>query len=282
MPTDLAQRHPDVRQFLATILLGGGTFDDELAGYVEGVSSPDVVRSTIAGLRELLARPDVGDDDLDEFVLDNAQRYVGSGRGTLEHIADRLQHLLDHPPPPHPLTVRAPALAAFLEAHTRSYGDLDDLVRAGAAAAPDDAAAAAQDGAALLDDPALTEADLARFVRAHSWWLLDDSGRRTVEQVVGVIRHPVPVAALGHDEARALAEALLDRDVRPGHADDVVIVDEHTQESATTWAFVYNSRTYVESGSVLDMIVGNAPVLVDKSTGRTRIGRSDLSVAEQI
>jgi hypothetical protein len=75
---------------------------------------------------------------------------------------------------------------------------------------------------------------------------------------------------------------LLDRDVRPAHQGEIVIVDDHTQESDTTWAFVYNSRDHIETGSFLDMLVGNAPVLVDKATGRTRVGRSDLSVAEQI
>lgn len=279
MPTDLAQRFPDVRQFLATILLGGGTFDDELVGFVKGVRSPDRVASTIAGIRGLLASEEATDHDLDEFVLDNAQRYVGNGRRTLELVADRLQQLLDHPPAPHPLTLRAPALAAFMEAHTRRRDALDDLVRAGVAAEADGGAAAAREGEALLDDPALTEADLVPFVRAHSSWLLDDSGRSTVERVVGVIRHPTPV---DHDEARALAEAFLDGQVRPDQPDEVVIVDRHTQESATTWAFVYNSRAYVETGSMIDMIVGNAPVLVDRSTGRTRAGRSDLPVAEQI
>jgi hypothetical protein len=202
-PRPLAQRYPLVRHVMATVLLGGGTLEEELVDYVQGVSSEDVVRSIIAKIRALLADPEATDDAIDTFLLDNAQRFVaGSGRRTLEHVADRFQPLLE------------------------------------------------------------------------------DSGRRTVEQVVAVLRRrAVP---LGHDEAKVLAEMLLDRDKRPAHQGEIVIVDEHTQESDTTWAFVFNSRDYVETGSFLDMIVGNAPILVDKATGRTRVGRSDLSVAEQI
>jgi hypothetical protein len=279
MSTDLALRFPRVRHFMATILLGSGTLEEE---FVRWVSSEEVVLLTIADIRSLLADPDVTDDAIDTFVLDNAQRFVdGSGRRTLDHVAGRLQQLLDDPPAPHPLTLRAPTLAAFLTEFTQRRGDLDTLVRAGAVAAGADVAArSAQEGAALLLDAALTDRDLATFVRSHSWWLLDNSGHRTVEQVVAVLRRPT--AALGHDEAKVLAEMLLNRNRRPADQGEIVIVDDHTQESTTTWAFVYNSRDYIETGSFLDMIVGNAPILVDKATGRTRRGRSDLSAAEQI
>jgi hypothetical protein len=282
MPTDLSHRYPRVRHFMATILLGDGTLDEELTGYVRWVSGKDVVRSTIAEIRALLASQDVTDDAIDTFVLDNAHRFVaGSGRRTLQHVADRLQQLLDDPPAPHPLTLRAPTLAAFLAEFTRRYGDFEVLVRAGAVAAGVDVAArSADEGAMLLKDAALTDEDLARFVRTHSWWLLDDSGRQTIERAAAVLGRPN--SPLGHDEAKVLAEMRLDRDVRPAHEGEIVIVDAHTQKSDTTWAFVYNSRDYVVTGSMLDMIVGNAPILVDKATGRVRVGRSDLSVAEQI
>jgi hypothetical protein len=284
MPTDLGQRYPRVRHFMATILLGGSTFEEELVEYVQGVSGEGVVRSVIADIRALLADPDLTDEAIDTFVLDNSQRFLaGSGRRTLEHVADRFQQLLDDPPPPHPLTLRAPTLAAFLAEFTARHGDFDVLVRAGAVAAGAEVAArSAEEGAALLQDAALTDRDLATFVRrSHSWWLLDDSGRRTVEQVVTVLRRPT--APLGHDEAKVLAEMHLDRHKRPAHQEDeIVIVDHHTRESDTTWAFVYNSRAYLETGSFLDIIVGNAPILVDKATGRTHVGRSDVSVAEQI
>jgi hypothetical protein len=279
---DLADRFPGVRHFIATILLGSGALEEELADYVRWVSGAEVVRSMIAEIRALLTDPDITDDAIDEFMLDNAQRFIaGSGRRTLDHVTDRLQQLLDDPPAPHPLTLRAPTLAAFLTTFTRRRGDFDTLVRAGAVASGADVTVrSAEEGTILLQDAALTNRELATFVRSCSWWLLDDSGHRTIEQVVAVLRRPA--TAVGHDEAKVLAEVLLDRDIRPTHQGEIVIVDDHTQESDTTWAFVYNSRDYVETGSFLDMVVGNAPILVDKATGHTHLGRSDLSVAEQI
>lgn len=82
-------------------------------------------------------------------------------------------------------------------------------------------------------------------------------------------------------EARAIAERALDETVRVANP-DVVIVDRHTRESGDSWVFVYNSRAYVETGAFEDMLVGNAPLFVDKATGHTRFGRTDIGVDEQL
>lgn len=93
------------------------------------------------------------------------------------------------PPPPDPLTLRAPSLVRLLEEHTRSRGDLDALVREGAAALGQDAAGqAAREASALLTDPDVGEPELSIFVRSHSWWLVNDSGRRTLERVAAALR----------------------------------------------------------------------------------------------
>jgi hypothetical protein len=81
--------------------------------------------------------------------------------------------------------------------------------------------------------------------------------------------------------AKAIAERTLDETVRPANS-DVIIVDQHTRESAESWVFVYNTRAYVETGSFADMLIGNAPLFVDKATGQTRFGRTDVSVDEQL
>lgn len=288
MPTTLNSRYPGLRHFMLTVLLGDGTFEDELVGYVLGVSAPEFVEARIAEIRALLDDPEATDDAVDDFVLGNARRFVdGSGRRTLEHAADRLQAILDDPPLPHPLTSRAPALAAFLESFTRSRDDLEALVTAGAeAVGPEGVAEVAGEARALSDDPGIGDLDLSRFVRAHSWWLVGNSGRRTLQRVLDALGAGAPSGGgpggLGADEARAAAERFLDGTVRQAHDDEIVIVDRHTQESDGTWAFVYNTRAYVESGDMLDMLVGNAPVLVDKATGETRLGRTDLTVAEQL
>ena len=43
------------------------------------------------------------------------------------------------------------------------------------------------------------------------------------------------------------------------------------QEFPTYWIFYYQSIQYIESGSILDMTLGNAPILVDQATGRPHV-----------
>jgi hypothetical protein len=86
---------------------------------------------------------------------------------------------------------------------------------------------------------------------------------------------------MNQQQAQEIAERVLDETVRQGNP-DVVIVDRQTRESSESWAFVYNNRAYVETGSFEDMLVGNAPLFVDKTTGQARFGRSDISVDEQL
>jgi hypothetical protein len=286
MPHPLDEKYPTVRHFLATNLFGDDSFEHEVDGFVHGAGSRDVVLQRISDMRRLLADSEVSDDELDSFVLAHANWFVDqSGRRTIETVADRLQWALDNPPPPDPLTRRAPALVRLLEEHTRSRGDLDALVRAGAVAlGPEAAEAAAAETSALLTDPSLSDQQLSAFVRSHSWWLVDDSGRRTLERVAAALRSGRSSSAEGsgmsrHD-ARAHAERLLDEMVRPS-VEDAVIVDEHTRESDDAWVFIYNSRAYLETGSFRDMIVGNAPILVDKATGQTRFEPADTPVDEQ-
>jgi hypothetical protein len=81
--------------------------------------------------------------------------------------------------------------------------------------------------------------------------------------------------------AKAIAERVLDEEVGSDDG-EIVIVDPHTRESDDAWVFVYNTRAYVETGSFEDMLIGNAPLFVDKATGQTRFGRTDISVEEQL
>lgn len=281
MPHPLAERYPTVRHFMATNLFGDGSFEDEVDGFVRGASSRAAVASRIADMRRLLADPGVTDEELDAFVLAHANRFIDrSGRRTIQAVADRLQWALDNPPPPHPLTRRAPTLARLLEDHTRARGVLDALVRAGVAAlGPEAAEQALGEAAALLADPGIGEPDLSAFVRSHSWWLVDDSGRRTVERVVAALRRALADRAAADagmtvDEARVHAERLLDDVVRPS-VPDAVIDEAHSRESDDSWVFIYNSRAYLSTGAFRDMIVGNAPIIVDKTTGQARFDRTD-------
>lgn len=48
---------------------------------------------------------------------------------------------------------------------------------------------------------------------------------------------------------------------------DLVIQDDETIEQDFGWVFFYTTKKYLETGDFRDMVVGNAPVIVDKDTG---------------
>lgn len=81
--------------------------------------------------------------------------------------------------------------------------------------------------------------------------------------------------------ARAKAEALLDQTVREEVA-DVVINDEATRETPTCWIFFYNTRAYLETGSIRHALAGNAPIFVLKDDPTSFFGRTDTPVEDQI
>ncbi|WP_242354793.1 MULTISPECIES: YrhB domain-containing protein [unclassified Anaeromyxobacter] len=60
-------------------------------------------------------------------------------------------------------------------------------------------------------------------------------------------------------EERALIHVNL---VFEGRNDSVVIVDEATIRKPYGWVFFYQSRKYMESGNLSDMLAGNGPIVV--------------------
>ena len=68
-------------------------------------------------------------------------------------------------------------------------------------------------------------------------------------------------------EARALVETfiasddLVDQDV-------AIVLDDETIERPWGWVFFYNSRRFVETADIASCLVGNAPLLVERSSGR--------------
>jgi hypothetical protein len=70
------------------------------------------------------------------------------------------------------------------------------------------------------------------------------------------------------EQARRAAEEFLDSNVRERFDFDVVIIDYLVEDTGQSWKFPYDGRGYVEGYSKLEMMAGNAPLLVDKVTGR--------------
>ena len=50
-----------------------------------------------------------------------------------------------------------------------------------------------------------------------------------------------------------------------------VILDEETIEKEFGWVFFYQSSRYLESGNAIDMLFGNAPIIVNKHDGTIQV-----------
>jgi hypothetical protein len=68
-------------------------------------------------------------------------------------------------------------------------------------------------------------------------------------------------------KAEALARTWVDI-VTDGTA---AIMPEHTMSRSYGWVFFYQSKSYLASKQPLDMLVGNAPIIVDKVSGEIRV-----------
>lgn len=49
--------------------------------------------------------------------------------------------------------------------------------------------------------------------------------------------------------------------------DSAVILKDKTIEEDFGWVFFYESKNYLESGDYADMLMGNAPIIVNKKSG---------------
>ena len=81
---------------------------------------------------------------------------------------------------------------------------------------------------------------------------------------------------LNFQQAREIAEQtvagyLLDDDA-------CQIIESATLERAYGWVFFYQSRSYLESGNELQMLVGNAPLIINKFTGSVTLTGTALPI----
>lgn len=67
------------------------------------------------------------------------------------------------------------------------------------------------------------------------------------------------------DEAKAIAEQAISRFAEG----DCVIDDRLTLDYGWGWVFFWSSRQFVESGDLKHAMFGNAPIIVDRNTGKT-------------
>ena len=66
------------------------------------------------------------------------------------------------------------------------------------------------------------------------------------------------------DTARSIALAEINK---PSQPIECVILDQHTMEENFGWVFFYQSRRCAETGDEMEMLVGNAPLIVNRQDG---------------
>jgi hypothetical protein len=91
---------------------------------------------------------------------------------------------------------------------------------------------------------------------------------------------PRPRRVASEAAALEVAEALLDEVVRPTTDDEIVVTT--VQAYPTCWIVGYNTKAFVESRSIMDALPGSRPVIVNRETGRARLGTHELPPEQQL
>ena len=69
----------------------------------------------------------------------------------------------------------------------------------------------------------------------------------------------------------------------PTDDEELVVLDDHAVESASAWAFTYNTRSFAETGDIMRALgVGNGPIVVVKATGTVHPMSSAYSPREAL
>jgi hypothetical protein len=85
-----------------------------------------------------------------------------------------------------------------------------------------------------------------------------------------------------YDEARKLAAEKIGEGKINANGIEFLITDQHTIGKPYCWVFFYNSKKWLESKNILDLIAGNSPMIVDKKSEKITIYYSSGSVAEAL
>ena len=92
----LDTRYPEVKYLLAGYVLGDGSLAGEVGEYTKAEGRPRAV-AALAELQQLLVDTTLADQDLDTFTRTHSSRYLGSGRATLQRVADEIAAVLATP-----------------------------------------------------------------------------------------------------------------------------------------------------------------------------------------
>lgn len=83
------------------------------------------------------------------------------------------------------------------------------------------------------------------------------------------------------DEARIIASNYLTSMERAGSV-DLALMDDQTLEKDFGWIFFYNAKDFIKSGDYRDLLVGNAPLIVDRTNGAIHVTGTGMPVEHYV
>jgi len=63
---------------------------------------------------------------------------------------------------------------------------------------------------------------------------------------------------------------------------DCIVLEDETIEKEWGWVFFYQSKAYLESGDFRDMLGGNAPIMVNRTTGALTVTGTAFNIEHYI
>jgi hypothetical protein len=82
------------------------------------------------------------------------------------------------------------------------------------------------------------------------------------------------------DEAREAALSHLRRSVEPDVGEELRTTD--VWEYPTCWVVGYNTRAYLETGSISHALAGGGPLIINRQTGQIRMGTWNVAIEDQL
>ncbi|MGH3272448.1 MAG: YrhB domain-containing protein [Trebonia sp.] len=82
------------------------------------------------------------------------------------------------------------------------------------------------------------------------------------------------------DEARDVALRHLRSEVEPSIGEELATTD--AWEYPTCWVVGYNTRAYLETGSISHALAGGGPLIINRATGRVRMGTWSAAIEDQL
>jgi hypothetical protein len=81
-------------------------------------------------------------------------------------------------------------------------------------------------------------------------------------------------------EAREVALRHLRSEMEPGVGEELATTD--IREYPTCWVVGYNTRVYLETGSISHALAGGGPLIINRASGCVRMGNWNAAIEDQL